>query len=86
MKIKIRYFAMIKEAVGQAEEWRAITADEQESGELTVGKLESELFARYSLEQFRHTVRFAVNHQYVDRSTKLQAGDELALITPVSGG
>jgi sulfur-carrier protein len=86
MKIKVRYFAMLKQAVGHSEEWLTISADELGSDELTVGQLEERLFAKYSLEQFRDTVRFAVNHQYVERTTTLQDGDELALITPVSGG
>ena len=30
--------------------------------------------------------RFAVNGAWADASTALQAGDEVALITPVSGG
>lgn len=38
------------------------------------------------LEQWRSITRFAVNLCFVEPSTLLQDGDEVALIPPVSGG
>ena len=35
---------------------------------------------------FRPVLRLAVNHEYVSESATVEAGDEVALITPVSGG
>jgi molybdopterin converting factor subunit 1 len=35
---------------------------------------------------YRSVIRLAVNHTYVPESTFLAEGDEIALITPVSGG
>lgn len=39
-----------------------------------------------SLEQWRAVTRFGVNCNFVDGETKLQNGDEVVLIPPVSGG
>lgn len=38
------------------------------------------------LAQHRNSVRLACNGEYVDPETRFRAGDELALIPPVSGG
>jgi molybdopterin converting factor subunit 1 len=39
-----------------------------------------------SIEAYRSSIRLAVNESYVPTDTPLQDGDEVALITPVSGG
>ena len=38
------------------------------------------------IAEYRRWIRPAVNLAYADESTLLKPGDELALITPVSGG
>lgn len=38
------------------------------------------------LEKYRPFIRIAVNQSYVDDDISLRDGDEIALITPVSGG
>lgn len=38
------------------------------------------------LQKFRDHVRVAINQQYADADTLLAEGDEVAFITPVSGG
>lgn len=38
------------------------------------------------LQKYRNHVRIAVNREYVDADHVLQDGDEVAFITPVSGG
>ncbi len=35
---------------------------------------------------YRSIMRLAVNQKYVQDSNRLQDGDEIAIITPVSGG
>jgi sulfur-carrier protein len=35
---------------------------------------------------WKSTLRFAVNHEYVDNDYRLRDGDEVAVIPPVSGG
>ena len=39
-----------------------------------------------ALAGFEASLAYAVNQEYVDADTLLKAGDELALIPPVSGG
>jgi molybdopterin synthase sulfur carrier subunit len=39
-----------------------------------------------SLEKWRSLTRYAINLNFVEPQTKLQGGDEVALIPPVSGG
>jgi sulfur-carrier protein len=41
---------------------------------------------RPELAQWRDVTRFGVNLQFVEPDTALQAGDEVVLIPPVSGG
>ena len=42
--------------------------------------------AHAPVERHRRVVRLAVNRRYVPAETALADGDEVALITPVSGG
>lgn len=39
-----------------------------------------------ALAPYRSTIRLAINQEYVDEATTLSRNDEVALITPVSGG
>ncbi len=39
-----------------------------------------------TMAPYRNVMRLAVNHEYALESRIIHAGDELALITPVSGG
>ncbi len=53
----------------------------------TVGEAADRVFARYpSLAPYRTVVRFARNQVYADRDQPVSPGDEIACITPVSGG
>lgn len=44
------------------------------------------LQAHPELTQWRDVTRFGINYQFVEADTPLQAGDEVVLIPPVSGG
>jgi molybdopterin converting factor small subunit len=39
-----------------------------------------------AVKDLRRVVRLAVNHAYADEDRMVNEGDELALITPTSGG
>lgn len=53
----------------------------------TVGQVCDRLIAEHpELERWRNLTRFGVNLQFVEAETVLQAGDEVVLIPPVSGG
>lgn len=82
-KITVRYFASIREAVGQGSE----TLD---TAAATVGALRAELIARggayaQCLAQGK-AVRMAVNQELGREGDALPAGAEVAFFPPVTGG
>jgi len=83
MKITVRYFASIREAVGQGSE----TVD---TAAATLSALRDELIARggayaTSLAHGR-AVRMALNQVLSDESAALADGAEVAFFPPVTGG
>jgi sulfur-carrier protein len=83
MKIRIRYFASLREALGAGEE--ASVADG-----LTVGALRAQLVARggahAELLAGARPVRAAVNQTMATESAELSDGAEVAFFPPVTGG
>jgi len=79
--VKVLLFARLSELAGTRE-------TEIEVGEgLTVADAYDMLSQRYpKISELRANVMYAVNSEYATASQPLQAGDELALIPPVSGG
>jgi molybdopterin converting factor subunit 1 len=79
--ITVRLFARLAQLAGTREV-------QLEIGEgLTAGDAYRLLVQRDgSLAGFESSVAYAVNQEYVGAETMLKAGDELALIPPVSGG
>ena len=83
MKITIRYFASIREAIGHASESLDTPA-------LTLAQLRDELIARpgtgaVALARGR-AVRMALNQVMSDESAALVEGCEVAFFPPVTGG
>lgn len=83
MKIQIKYFASIREVLGQGGESLDTTA-------ATAGALRDELVARggaYAQVLARgKAVRLAVNQTMGDESAPLTDGAEVAFFPPVTGG
>jgi molybdopterin synthase sulfur carrier subunit len=87
MKIEVRFFASLREALGSAE------AVEMPEGS-TLGELRDHLLARGGRYQValgrKRAVRCALNHVLLDESTVIQAVDgavaEVAFFPPVTGG
>lgn len=81
MKIEVLFFASLRDMVGAKEmEWGT-----QEG--VTIGQLKKDLVARFpKMSRLARVFSLAVNAEYVDDSAVLQAGDEVAIIPPVSGG
>jgi len=80
--IRVRLFAMLREAAGTGSLELALAPG------ATVGDAIEQLSAEGRLGELlaRLPVRSAVNREYAESGTVLAAGDELALIPPVSGG
>lgn len=84
MKIQLKYFASIREALGQGGETLEVAAT-------TVGALREELIARggaYAQALARgKAVRVALNQTMVgDEAAHLSEGAEVAFFPPVTGG
>ncbi len=81
MNIRIRYFASLREIVGQSEETLALPA------ETRVADVRTQLISRYpALRAVMARCICAVNHKYVPAETTLQEEDELVFIPPTGGG
>jgi MoaE-MoaD fusion protein len=80
--VRVRLFALLRERAGR----ESIELQLEEGA--TVADALSELSAFPSLAEplERMPVRMAVNRDYASPETRLGAGDELALIPPISGG
>ncbi|MGF1459183.1 MAG: MoaD/ThiS family protein [Leptolyngbyaceae cyanobacterium] len=79
--VTVKLFAAYQDAYGQAELTLELPAG------ATVGTVRDRLLAEHAeLEPWRDLTRFGVNFQFVEADAPLQAGDEVVLIPPVSGG
>ncbi len=83
MKVQVRYFASIREAIGQGSEPVQTQA-------MTVGALRDELISRggahaESLARGK-AVRAALNQTLCDDTAALSEGCEVAFFPPVTGG
>lgn len=83
MRVQIKYFASIREALGMGSESVETTAS-------TVGGLRDDLIARggvYAESLARgKAVRIAINQTLADESAPLVDGAEVAFFPPVTGG
>ncbi|HSV47326.1 MAG TPA: molybdopterin converting factor subunit 1 [Ramlibacter sp.] len=83
MNIRVRYFASIREALGQG-------GEAVESSAATLAALRDELIGRggaYAVALARgKSVRMALDQAMVDESAALRDGCEVAFFPPVTGG
>ena len=81
INVTIKLFAAYQEAYGVPELVLKLPAG------TTVAEVRDRLIQEHpELERWRDLTRFGVNLQFVESDTPLQAGDEVVLIPPVSGG
>jgi len=85
MKIELKYFASVREALGLAEE-----SVELPEGIATVGDVRAWLRTRgaaweQALAEGR-ALRMACNHEMTDASARVTDGCEVAFFPPVTGG
>ena len=84
MKVKVLFFASLRESLGVAVEDLALP-----EGVVTVDGLRRHLAARggaWSRLDGAGNLRYAVNHDMALPSTALNGGDEVAFFPPVTGG
>jgi MoaE-MoaD fusion protein len=81
MQVRLLFFATLKDIVGT----RQLQLDVPEG--LTVADVLSHLEQSYPrIKDYRPVVLTAINEEYVDQTTHVSDGDELAIFPPVSGG
>ncbi|NJL01171.1 MAG: MoaD/ThiS family protein [Spirulinaceae cyanobacterium RM2_2_10] len=81
ISVTVKLFAAYRDAF-QTEELRLELAETACAADV----LEQLLRDRPELERWRTVTRFGINLNFVPPETRLQAGDEVVLIPPVSGG
>ncbi|MBI2892215.1 MAG: molybdopterin converting factor subunit 1 [Deltaproteobacteria bacterium] len=79
--VTVRYFAVVKERIGKAEERLEVPA-----GALAGDVFQAVVDLHPGLGPMRGKIRLAVNEELVPDSTPVHDGDEVALIPPVAGG
>lgn len=79
--VRVLLFDVLRREIGERE-----IALEVASNATGVDLLDALAAAHESVARHRPTIRLAVNQRYVPFETGLEDGDEVALITPVSGG
>ena len=77
-KIKIEYFAILREHVG-------IEREELETGASTPAELFEEISGRYAFPELGQ-LKVAVNEEFSDWEAALTDGDSVVFIPPVAGG
>ncbi len=81
MNVRVLLFAALREAAGSREVCIAVPEG------VTVAELRQRLMVEYpSLARLLPNAAAAVNEEYADAATRLNAGDMVAFIPPVSGG
>lgn len=81
--IRIRLFAALREQAGWAErDWPFNDHIPPQAAPPTP----RDLWETLQLPGALGDVRVAINHQFAEADTALQAGDELAFLPPISGG
>jgi molybdopterin converting factor subunit 1 len=79
--VNVLLFSVLRERVGASN----LTVQISEGG--TVSDLLDAICAEHPIvTRFRETLRVAVNAEYAASGDPVRPGDEIALITPVSGG
>lgn len=79
MRLKIQYYALMREQAGRSEETLETSAS-------TPDELYRELAARYGFTLSRDQLKVAVNSEFSDWSRRLNIGDAVVFIPPVAGG
>jgi len=81
VRLRVLLFSTLRERLGRRELEVSVPAP------ATGRRLLDQLAAQHpAIANYRPVIRLAVNQEYVPESVELHENDEIALITPVSGG
>lgn len=80
MKVKVLYFAKLREMVGKSQEEIEI------SSPLTLSELYQKIQSNHGRLLDPSILAYAVNEEYVDASSVLRGGESVSFIPPVAGG
>lgn len=81
MRVRVRLFAGLRDIVGRAELERDVPV------QASIGDLWNALVLAYpALARYATSVSCAQNEEYARMSARLNDGDEIAFLPPVSGG
>ena len=78
-RIRVLFFAVLREQSGRGEEWRTTTAS-------TPAMLYDELRATYAFTLAREYLRVAIDDRFVAWDAPLIGGETVVYIPPVAGG
>jgi len=79
MQVQVLFFGVLKDVVGQSAETLTL-GDGATAGDILSHYEQGRLNGKLS------SIAISVNQEYAGRETRLKAGDEVALLPPVSGG
>ena len=82
--IRIRLFAGLRESAGWAEQMVPCPGDATGAGAEPLTP--RDLWRALALPGELNNVRIAINQQFAEADTRLQPGDELGFLPPISGG
>jgi MoaE-MoaD fusion protein len=81
LHVKLLYFAVVRELIGQAHETRSVAPGQ------TLEDVFTNIASEHPrIQRLRPSLLFMVNEEYAEPGYIVQDGDEIALIPPVSGG
>ena len=79
MKVRVQYFALLREQAGRSEEQVATEAT-------TPAQLYTQLQGRHPFTLQREQLKVAINAEFADWNVLLKEGDAVVFIPPVAGG
>jgi molybdopterin converting factor subunit 1 len=81
VKVRLRFFAALREIIGLEEMEKDVTEG------TTAGRIFDELMDEYPrLRSYARVIQIAINQEFADRQRVVVSGDEVAFLPPVSGG
>lgn len=81
MTVKVLLFSVLRDKLGKDD--IVVSSEVSMSGKQLLDRLSEDFDV---VQSYRSVIRIAVNESYVREDYELSDGDEVALITPVSGG